>query len=78
MAGSGEARLTPHKGFGDFPMYGFFDLIESDGVMLSEDLSFCARWRAMGGQVHAMNSAHVGHVGAFVYRGSFFDKLRGA
>jgi hypothetical protein len=73
----GAAPLLPIKGMGDFPLYGFFDLVQEGGVPLSEDLSFCARWRGVRGKVHAIDGSRVGHVGHFTYRGSFVKKLGG-
>jgi hypothetical protein len=76
MIETGAARPLKASPADGFPMHGFFDLLDSeDGTPLSEDLSFCARWRSLGGKIHAIDSAGVGHVGNFLYEGSFVDSL---
>lgn len=55
-----------------FPVYGFFDHIDH----LSEDRSFCARWRATGGEVFALIAEDIGHVGKFTYRARLIDALK--
>jgi hypothetical protein len=52
------------------PLLGFFDPEAPDGEYLSEDFSFCRRWRTLcRGEVWALVSEQVGHVGERVYRG---------
>ena len=64
------------RSVGAHPAFGFFDpVVGDDGSPLSEDLSFCTRWRSIGGKVHAIDSATVGHVGNFTYEGSFVESL---
>lgn len=46
----------------------FMPLILPDGRLLSEDLAFCHRWRALGGKVH-MLCLPIHHVGGHLYRG---------
>jgi len=54
------------------PVWGFFDLMtEPDGLQLSEDYSFCARWRKLGGEVWGFAVPGVQHVGDFSYSGDF-------
>jgi hypothetical protein len=49
-------------------LFGFFNEITlPDGVRLSEDLSFCERWRSIGGQVHGCAWFKVRHLGTFEY-----------
>jgi hypothetical protein len=43
-------------------------IIRADRILLSEDYSFCERWRAIGGKVMVM-AAPASHVGRHVYRG---------
>jgi hypothetical protein len=52
--------------------WGFFDQMEDEnGNVLSEDMSFCARWTDQcGGAVWALATADVGHIGDLVHRGS--------
>lgn len=55
----------------------FFDPIEiEEGVPLSEDLSFCARWKMIGGRVWASIGHETSHVGLKEYRGSYLAQQR--
>ncbi|HEY1696514.1 MAG TPA: hypothetical protein VGG39_30340 [Polyangiaceae bacterium] len=40
------------------------------GRYLTEDYSFCRRWRLLGGKIHVLLEGELGHVGTYVYRGS--------
>lgn len=40
------------------------------GRYLTEDYSFCRRWRLLGGKIYALMEADVGHIGKHVYRGT--------
>jgi len=45
-------------------MYGLFDtMIDEDGTYLSEDYTFCKRWRKLGGRIYAHNDVKLGHAG---------------
>lgn len=52
----------------------FFDPIEAENGQgrVSEDISFCRRWRATGGKVWGA-SHHVTHFGPYAYGGSYAD-----
>lgn len=58
----------------------FSELTTEEGVPLSEDLSFCHRWRACGGEVWANVKHPIGHVGPFewavTYEQYLADKLK--
>lgn len=43
---------------------------------LSEDYTFCKRWRDMGGKIYADISINLTHIGTKMYHGSFFMKLK--
>lgn len=66
---------TAHQGRGDFEgkLYGFFDqTVTPEGDLLSEDYSFCDRWRILcGGEVRAIFDEDVGHHGDFRYSAKF-------
>jgi hypothetical protein len=52
------------------PLFGFFDPTPIDGEYTTEDYAFCRRWRTLcGGEVWALPSEDVGHIGEYVYRG---------
>jgi hypothetical protein len=52
--------------------YGFFDPMNG----LSEDLSFCQRWRTTcGGEIHAVVDEVIGHTGPMQFQSSYFRKL---
>ena len=42
----------------------------SIGRYLTEDYSFCRRWRMLGGKIYVLREAELGHIGTHVYRGS--------
>lgn len=57
--------------------WGFFNPIDTeDGVPLSEDLSFCERWRAAGGEIWVDVVGAVTHVGLHRFRGSYAESWR--
>lgn len=59
------------------PMHGFFDPLQ-DGTAghVSEDFSFCERYvKTCNGEVWALASEVVQHVGDFSYAGSYLDHL---
>lgn len=43
--------------------------------LVSEDLSFCIRWRQCGGQVWANIGKRISHVGPFDYSGRYLDTI---
>lgn len=66
-------------GFFAGQIIGFFDPIYSDeaGRFLSEDLSFCERWReSCGGEVWAKVNRKIGHIGQYIYAGNYMDRLK--
>jgi hypothetical protein len=46
----------------------FEPLPDENGVALSEDVSFCRRWRAQGGEIWAMFDHMIGHTGPYTFR----------
>jgi hypothetical protein len=57
--------------------WGFFNHIEVDGeCSLSEDVSFCRRWRSLGGEIWADVTSNSTHTGAYHYRGNYLDHLK--
>ena len=79
-AGAAE-RLRPDdllRSLGpDGPFHDFFGLVaQPDGERLSEDYSFCERWRGVpGNEVWALVDAPIGHVGDMVYGAPFLTRL---
>jgi len=52
-------------------MHTFFTLDQDeDGNALSEDMSFCQRWRVIGGKIYGAPWFEVGHIGNFEFRGN--------
>ena len=43
---------------------------------LSEDYTFCRRWRDIGGKVYADMHSNLGHLGQHLFRGNLSDSLR--
>ena len=71
---------TKYKALHAFPrpsqpsenLYALFDcLIDPEtGVYLSEDYSFCRRWRAIGGEIWLDLNSKLNHNGTYTYRGN--------
>ncbi|WP_342163537.1 hypothetical protein [Methylobacterium sp. SD21] len=51
---------------------------EPDGRLLSEDLTFCKRWREIGGKIYAAPWVRTTHVGPFYFRGELPALLSGS
>lgn len=64
------------KAFGGKRIIRAFDKMrDDDGAKLSEDMSFCKRWRDCGGEVWANVEHLVGHIGRFNYAIRYADYL---
>lgn len=52
-------------------LYALFDCMidAADGAYLSEDYAFCARWRAIGGDIWLDTQSRLTHVGCYDYAG---------
>jgi hypothetical protein len=81
LIAAGIVRLRPDRflqksGFAG-PFYGFFDEItHEDGDNLSEDYSFCRRWRSVpGNEIWAVIDEPIGHVGDMVYGAPYLKRL---
>ena len=59
-----ESSKTEH------PCYALFDHVWDGKTRLSEDLSFCARWRAIGGRIYIDPAILMGHVGPKLFTGT--------
>lgn len=58
--------------------YALFQFaVHPDGSYLSEDLTFCRRWRAIGGQVWVDPTGDLVHVGQQEYRGALASLIQG-
>lgn len=72
-------KYNPDSRSPDFikaPYYGFFDCLVENGVRLSEDYSFCKRWRELcQGEIWGITDGNVGHEGSFIYRANVEDLL---
>jgi hypothetical protein len=54
--------------------WGFFNPIDNeDGIPLSEDISFCRRWRQTGGEIWADIASTATHVGPHAFAGNYLD-----
>jgi len=66
MIEMGAKKYTDDIGLDEFNdyQYDFFNCtIDSEGRYLTEDWSFCRRWRQLGGKIWADTSIELGHVG---------------
>jgi hypothetical protein len=59
------------------PFYDFFSEITlQDGARLSEDYSFCKRWRGLPDrEIWAVIDESIGHVGEMIYRAPYLNRL---
>lgn len=53
-----------------------FEYIRINGEKFSEDLSFCHRWRACGGDVWANITHKISHIGMHEYNGCYYDQVK--
>ncbi len=53
-----------------------FDFLTVDGARLSDDYSFCHRWRQCGGEIWAGADQTITHVGPYHFRARFSDARR--
>jgi hypothetical protein len=68
--------LAPFAQATKYPLYGFFNrTTDPAGKLLSEDFSFCARWRACGGDIWVLLDEPILHAGTYVYGGNYLDTL---
>lgn len=69
-----KTKYNEHVGLGkqyEPYLYALFDTdISTEGHYLSEDWTFCLRWRAIGGKVWIHKGVSLGHVGQYEYRAS--------
>ena len=56
--------------------FGFFDPIRVDTGKVSEDISFCRRWRATGGKVWGSIGHRLVHVGPWAFAACYADERR--
>jgi hypothetical protein len=81
LIAAGKVRPRPDRfleksGF-EGPLYDFFgEITLEDGDSLSEDYSFCKRWRSMpGNDIWAIVDEPIGHVGDMVYCAPYLNRL---
>ncbi|KQW72117.1 hypothetical protein ASE17_04415 [Phenylobacterium sp. Root77] len=46
----------------------FEPLADENGVAMSEDISFCHRWRALGGKIWTLFDHYIAHTGPYTFR----------
>lgn len=77
-APAGFMRITRHCAQVMHEKYGpsVFDNIRHESGRCSEDVSFCLRWRKLGGKVWIMPELAMGHIGKKMFSGCIGDWLR--
>ncbi len=78
--GAAPVRRPAHgrDTLGQTQVHGFFEpmLDPVENWMLSEDVSFCRRWREQcGGRVFGLTHERIAHVGRFDFEGRYIDRL---
>ena len=53
----------------------FFTTEIHDEILLSEDYSFCKKWKGVGGKIYAAPWVRVSHVGTYEFSGSFIASV---
>ena len=56
-------------------MNAFFENVVEDGMLWSEDYTFCKRWLALGGEIWLDPEIRLAHWGTYVWQGSILDQL---
>lgn len=56
-------------------LQAFAPIREDNGVVISEDISFCMRWTATGGKIWALTDEVIHHAGRQVVKGKFSDHM---
>lgn len=54
-----------------------FDTSRVDHYYFSEDVTFCKKWRAVGGQIWCLSGVVMGHTGPKTWRGNYREFLNG-
>ena len=81
LIADGVARQLPkhsgERGGLKGPFYDFFSETRlEDGTLLSEDYSFCKRWRGLPDrEIWAVIDESIGHVGEMIYRAPYLNRL---
>lgn len=71
-----DIRYIERSPSGERQMSAFFEHVVRDGVRLSEDYSFCDRWRAIGGDIWLCPFLEFNHWGSTFWKGSVLSKFR--
>lgn len=53
-----------------------FNKLHINGEEFSEDLSFCHRWNACGGEIWANITHEISHVGLYDYKGAYYNTIK--
>ena len=54
----------------------FTNIVTEDNERLSEDYSFCHKWREIGGKVYAAPWVEVSHIGSFEFNGQLRESMK--
>ena len=65
-----EEYTEPHK---EKPIKMVFDIKIENGELVSEDISFCDKWRDLGGKIYFDPSINLSHVGTKRWTGNFLS-----
>jgi hypothetical protein len=72
------APATPRykaAGVREHVFQAFESMADEDGIYLSEDMSFCERWRRIGGEIWVCVDEVITHVGRKAFQGRYVDRL---
>lgn len=65
-----EEYTEPHK---EKPIKMVFDIKIENGELVSEDISFCDKWKDLGGKIYFDPSINLSHVGTKRWTGNFLS-----
>ena len=58
------------------PTPNVFEVVVKDGQLISEDITFCNKWKELGGQVYVDPTINVAHTGVKRWIGNFYDWIK--
>lgn len=68
-----ETYKEPHK---QEPTPNVFEVVVKDGELISEDITFCNKWQALGGKVYIDPTINAAHTGVKRWIGNFYEWIK--
>ena len=58
------------------PTPNVFEVVVKDGQLISEDITFCNKWKTLGGKIYLDPTINVAHTGVKRWIGNFYDWIK--